>query len=282
MKKINVVNYHITNRCNYHCAYCFGKFEGQNDPTLEEAKRIIDNIADYFKQCEIENGRINFAGGEPTLYKYLDDLIDYAHSLGVAVSIVTNGSLLTRDRIKAWKGKVSCIGISIDSINVNTNFEIGRCCSSIAIEPSKLIALSKTMHECGIDLKINTVASKLNVNEDLSPLYRAVNPKKIKIFQMHLVNGINDCAKPYKVTDREFEDFCARYREFQTKLVCEPCGSMENSYLMINPAGELQLNNNGEYRTYGCLTSVPLSAALEKTPLNIERFKSRYKTEDVA
>lgn len=42
MKKLNVVNYHITNRCNYHCTYCFGKFCGQRDPTLVEAKQNTD------------------------------------------------------------------------------------------------------------------------------------------------------------------------------------------------------------------------------------------------
>ena len=68
MKDFHVVNYHITNRCNYHCTYCFGKFDGQKDPSLKDAKSIIDNIAEYFARNDIVNGRINFAGGEHTLY----------------------------------------------------------------------------------------------------------------------------------------------------------------------------------------------------------------------
>ena len=72
MKNFHVVNYHITNRCNYHCTYCFGKFDGQKDPTLDDAKKIVDNIALYFAQNNIADGRINFAGGEPTVYEPLD------------------------------------------------------------------------------------------------------------------------------------------------------------------------------------------------------------------
>ncbi len=278
MKNFNVVNYHVTNHCNYDCVYCFGKFKNQRDPSLEEAKTIIDKIAVYFKENQIADGRINFAGGEPTLYTHLDELIEYASSLGIDVSIVTNGSCLTAERIRKWKGKVACIGISIDSINHKTNCDIGRCCQDVdvAVEYQRWIALSKIIHECNIRLKINTVVSRLNLQEDLSPLYRALKPDKIKFFQMHLIDGINDKAKEYDITIEEFEDFCNHHREFQSILFAEPCGSMENSYLMINPSGEFQLNNNGRYQTFGDLKTAPLSQILRNVPMDGEKFVARY------
>ena len=242
MKNFHVVNYHITNRCNYHCTYCFGKFNGQKDPTLDDAKKIVDNIALYFAQNNITDGRINFAGGEPTLYEHLDELIDYTSSLGIRVSIVTNGSLLTPERIRYWQGKVSCIGISIDSIDCDTNLTIGRCCRNKVISLSQWSKLAKAIHNCGIDLKINTVVSRLNLDEDLSELYRVLSPKKIKLFQMHLIDGINDQAKPYEITEREFESFCERHEAFiKSVMVTEPCGNMENSYLMGNPEANFSL-----------------------------------------
>lgn len=276
MKNFHVVNYHITNRCNYHCAYCFGKFNGQKDPTLNDAKKIVDNIALYFAQNNITDGRINFAGGEPTLYKHLDELIDYTSSLRIRASIVTNGSLLTHERIRSWQGKVSCIGISIDSIVCNTNLTIGRCCRNKVISLSQWSKLTKAIHDCGIDLKINTVASKFNLDEDLSELYRALSPKKIKLFQMHLIDVINDRAKPYEITEFEFLTFCDRHREFDSVIVVEPCGSMENSYLMVNPEGKFQLNNNGSYQTFGDLNTTSLSEILKAVPLDSEKFDSRY------
>ena len=276
MTKFHVINYHITNRCNYHCTYCFGKFDGQNTPSLDDAKRVIDNIASYFAHNQIINGRINFAGGEPTLYAHLDDLIDYTSSLGIRVSIVTNGSLLTPERIRSWQGKVSCIGISIDSIDCDTNLTIGRCCRNKVISLSHWSELTKAIHDCGIDLKINTVVSRLNLDENLSELYQALNPRKIKLFQMHLIEGINDQAQPYEITEREFESFCERHKAFESVMVAEPCKSMENSYLMINPEGKFQLNNNGVYQTLGDLNTTPLFEILKKVPIDSERFGSRY------
>lgn len=281
MKSFHVVNYHITNRCNYHCTYCFGKFNGQKDPTLNDAKKIVENIALYFTQNNITDGRINFAGGEPTLYEHLDELIDYTSSLGIRVSIVTNGSLLTSERIRSWQGKVSCIGVSVDSIDCDINLTVGRCCRNNVIPLSGWSKLAKAIHNCGIDLKINTVVSRLNLDEDLSELYRVLSPKKIKLFQMHLIDGINDQAKPYEITEREFGSFCKRHKAFEPVMVAEPCGSMENSYLMVNPEGKFQLNNNGSYQTFGDLNTTSLSEILKTVPLDSEKFGSRYVKEAV-
>ena len=281
MKKFHVVNYHITNRCNYHCSYCFGKFDGQKDPSLADAQKIIRNIADYFTQNNIKDGRINFAGGEPTLYEHLDELIDYASSLGLSVSIVTNGSLLTPERICSWQGKVSGIGISIDSIDYATNITIGRCYKNKVIDLPNWADLAKVIHECDIHLKINTVVSRLNLCEDLLPLYQALKPEKIKLFQMHLIDGINNRAKPYRITDSEFKGFCEHLKSFDSVIVAEPCGSMENSYLMVNPEGKFQLNNNGSYQTFGDLNTTSLSEILKTVPLDSEKFSSRYTKEEL-
>ena len=276
MKAYNVVNYHITNFCNYHCAYCFGKFDRKDEPTFDEAKKVVDNVAEYFKTFQIADGRINFAGGEPTLYKRLNELIEYTHSKGIAVSVVTNGSLLTDDRVRSWEGKVSCVGVSIDSVVALTNCMIGRCRAQGAMGFDDYIKTATILRKYSIDLKINTVVSKLNHLENLCPLYRELKPKKIKLLQMHLVEGVNDRAKQYRVSEKEFQDFCSRHKEFESIIVEEPCGSMENSYLMINPSGEMQINDNGKYKTFGLLSEHSLYELLLNAPMDSEKFNSRY------
>ncbi len=272
----HVVNYHITDHCNYACTYCFGKFNGQADPTVDEAKQIIDNISVYFRENRIIGGRINFAGGEPTLYPHLDELLRYTSSLGLAASVITNGSRLSAERIRSWQGAVSCIGLSIDSLDAETNRVIGRCYGCKTACESHWRALSRAIHTCGMELKVNTVVSRCNRNESLLALYRALQPTRIKLLQMHLVDGINDRAKPLAVTEEEFQAFCDRHGEFRSITVAEPCGCMENAYLMVNPAGALQLNDSGAYQTYGSLQATPMSELLASVPIHAERFRSRY------
>ena len=275
MNDYSVFNYHVTPRCNYHCIYCFGKFKGR-DPSFDCAKQVVDNVASYFVSCGISKGRINFAGGEPLLYPHLDELIDYTNASGVSVSVISNASLLTVERVRAWKGKVSCIGISIDSLSDAANRLIGRCSADHVIDRSHFLALSQAMHECGIALKINTVVSGRNFDEDFSPLYQSLKPDRIKLLQMHVVQGVNDRASAERITDDEFRAFCSRHEAFSSIMVPESEGTMENSYLMINPEGEFQLNNGGEYRTFGSLMTTPLEEILKNVPLDTDKFNARY------
>ena len=45
-----VINWHITETCNYNCAYCFAKWGKPNElhRSLEAIEKLLDNLADYF------------------------------------------------------------------------------------------------------------------------------------------------------------------------------------------------------------------------------------------
>ncbi len=272
---MNVINFHLTNNCNYNCAYCFGKFS-DNKLSLEQAFIIVDNIYRYFKRNDICDGRINLAGGEPLLYPFLDELIDYIKAYGIKVSVITNGSLLTEERIKAWKDRVYCIGLSIDSALKETNLKSGRCCGEKVLTLKQVIRLSQAMHRNGIKLKINTVVSKLNVNEDMTELYRRLKPDRLKLLQVEIVENINDKAVGYKISKKEFDEFCKRHKKCCRDTKCEYSDDMENSYIMINPDGEVQLNDGGKYKIYDNCFKEELYGILKSTPIDTDKFNSRY------
>lgn len=49
--------------------------------------------------------RITFVGGEPLLHPHIDHLIMHAKALGLNTCLVTNGSLLTKDRLMKIGGQ---------------------------------------------------------------------------------------------------------------------------------------------------------------------------------
>lgn len=73
-KKIDVVEFELTNKCNASCSYCFEKHKGNNSMNFNDAKKYIDLILS--KNSSMQN-RINsyesigvqiwFLGGEPLL-----------------------------------------------------------------------------------------------------------------------------------------------------------------------------------------------------------------------
>jgi len=79
--------------------------------TLEELKSSVDRIATDFQSYEAESYGIILAESEPLDHPDLDAIIDYIASKGITVSMLTRGAKLTADRIVAWEGKVSGIGI---------------------------------------------------------------------------------------------------------------------------------------------------------------------------
>ncbi|HEY3936087.1 MAG TPA: radical SAM protein [Bryobacteraceae bacterium] len=98
-------------RCNLACTYCneFDK-DSQPVPTAEMLRRID-------KLGELGTGIITFSGGEPTLHPDLDALIRRTRDLDAIATVITNGYLLTPERIKRLNAAgLDYLQISIDNI----------------------------------------------------------------------------------------------------------------------------------------------------------------------
>ena len=99
-------------RCNLACAYC-NEYDKVSSPvpTSEMVRRIdlLDALG-----TEI----ITFSGGEPLLHPDLDDLIRRIRSHGRIATLITNGYLLTPDRIRQLnRAGLEHLQISIDNVN---------------------------------------------------------------------------------------------------------------------------------------------------------------------
>ena len=99
-----VINFHITESCNYKCSYCYATWddlEAKNElhRSPNKVASLLKNLASYFlsdnslkAKMGYENVRLNFAGGEPMLLgKRFIDAIKFANQLGFKTSLITNG-----------------------------------------------------------------------------------------------------------------------------------------------------------------------------------------------
>jgi MoaA/NifB/PqqE/SkfB family radical SAM enzyme len=90
----------LTYRCNARCTIC-NYWRNPSPPademSLEQIRQGIDRIYSYGTRL------VNFTGGEPTLRCDLEDIVASASRKGMWTSMVTNGSRLTRERIRALK-----------------------------------------------------------------------------------------------------------------------------------------------------------------------------------
>ena len=100
-----------TRRCNLSCAYC-NEYDKVSKPVpTAEMLRRIDRLA------ELGTGIITFSGGEPLLHPDLDELIRRIRSHHCIATLITNGYLLTPDRIRSLnRAGLDHLQISIDNV----------------------------------------------------------------------------------------------------------------------------------------------------------------------
>lgn len=274
MNTYHVINLHLTEACNYNCVHCFAKFKVSNELGIGEWKDVVDRIKLYFDENHIVNGRINLAGGEPLLVTYIDELIEYINSLNIKVSIITNASKLTKQILDNWTGKVEMLGISIDSLNDDTNIAIGRHFRNQTLKYDAVIDLMNYAKQKGMFIKVNTVVSKLNLKENIKHLYEDVVFDRIKILQMRINQNCNESAKNLSISNDEFKEYIKKLN--MNNIIIEDESEIDSAYIFFDPKGNLISNKDNSHQKIGSIIDENLSNLILYAHINNENYNKRY------
>ena len=237
----------------------------------------------------------NIAGGEPFVYPYFDELVEFINDCGASCSVITNGSLITRDWIKSYGRKINTLGVSIDSINNSINANIGReTVSGKQLDTDYIkecLCLLKDINpNCSI--KINTVVSKLNYSEYMYDFILKCKCDRWKLLRMHIFNdGIHDNSS-LSITDGEYEIFVKNnisnysrdnFDSNQNRVLKTDDGviivlenDMESAYIIIDSRGFLVDNVDNKYTDVINCTKESFTDGLNKMIFNDSSFWSRY------
>lgn len=288
-KQLNelVINWHITETCNYNCTYCFAKWGKPNElnRSLTSIEKLLDELANYFihgnpeikRTLGYKDVRLNFAGGEPmVLGRPFSMALMMAKQKGFKTSIITNGSHLLKHRFELPQNTLDMIGISFDSQNYRVRKELGRIDrkgNSLGIDELKLVIEQLSLTQKGLKTKINTVVNALNWEEDFSQLISGIEPDKWKVLQV-MPSGRNDLL----ISDEQFNSFVERHSDKGLPISSESNNTMTESYLMIDPNGRFYQNvkDMSGYIYSERVTDVGVDTALNQINFNCNRFMSRY------
>ena len=84
---------YVTDQCNLDCAYCTEYDNSRPHPSLDDLTRWLTKIRD------LGTVRVALVGGEPLMHPDIVELVRRARSLGLAVSLTTNGFLLSKELV---------------------------------------------------------------------------------------------------------------------------------------------------------------------------------------
>ena len=250
------VNWHLEAYCNYGCSFCYAPLTEQRlMPRLseEEGASMIEDLS----SSGVE--KINFVGGEPMLHPHLEAWIVAAKSCGLTTSIVSNGTKMTEEWLTKMRPYLDWLGLSIDASNDEMHALMGRGLKGeIASGVSKHLERSKEVWQIarglGYGLKLNTVVTSVNVDDDMSELVANLKPHRWKVFRVLRIEGENDGrVEPLLIEQEQFERYMLHHRNSlkvlgETQIVSEDNEEMLGTYAMIDPQGRAYTNLHGRYR----------------------------------
>lgn len=235
----------LTYRCQCNCIHCsVADYErNKHELTTSQIKKIISMIK------ELGCIKVTFFGGEPFLRDDIIELVSYTSSLGLRVSIDTNGIGVNREIITYLKRHgISNINVSIDSAdeNIHDSLRGVKGCFKKAIETIKLCVenkipvlvstyASKRALNSGDIKRIIELAKKLNANgvkilfPILSGKWRKKEEELLTENELKILNSLIDPSYVY------LEDALEMFKTFS-----KSCSAMNHNLIYISPSGELQ------------------------------------------
>ena len=156
--KLEQIFLYITLNCNCFCETCYirGHYSPIKNLPFDKAKEILSKYLSFGAH------RLTLLGGEPTLYKDICKLIEFAKSLGYDyIRIQTNGQFFPSFlREEVIMKNVDTFSFSIDGATEKSNSLIRKGCSL-----GKTLFNMREAKRIGYDIRVNITVTSFNLDD---------------------------------------------------------------------------------------------------------------------
>ena len=234
----------VTSVCNARCDFC--NFAVDRLPT---ASRHSVSLADANRAAEIlhRNGIqfLIYTGGEPLALSDFPSMVAHASSLGMVTTLVTNGSLLTQDRVDALAaaGLVS-VYISIDAADAEVhekNRDLPGVCDRIR-------DANESLKKHNISTAASVTMSRL-VDYDSLPAFL----QSLGFSSVTFSYPLTDLASPYLAYS---DSNLVAYTDEELLDAFSAVKALKRRFPVINPTAsidDMQRHLRGEPERFSCI-----------------------------
>ncbi|KIJ62489.1 hypothetical protein HYDPIDRAFT_94583 [Hydnomerulius pinastri MD-312] len=274
------VNWFPCRVCNYQCHFCFHTSTNDFMLPLDEAKRGLRLLTDAGMK------KLNISGGEPFLQpRYIGEVFKFCkEELGIeSCSVVNNGSKVTEKWLDTYGQYLDVMAISCDSFDSETNVKQGRAENGTSFTHIKTVfKVVQWAKERGIKVKINSVITINNWEEDMNDQIEELAPFRWKVFQVLLLDSENTGpetgslrdARKLTITREQFQAFLDRHAS-QKCLVPEDNEAMKDSYLNLDEEMRFLDCQDGGKKPGRSLLEVGVQTALLDSGFDEKTFVDR-------
>lgn len=223
------ISMNITKRCNLRCIQCFSDSGELREPelTTEEIYKLFDEMR--------ANGTffICIGGGEPFTRKDLFEILEYGKKKQLAISIVSNGLLLTKKIIeKLNKLDIDYLWISFEGLKENHEKLRGKGTFDKTIEQLQLI---KNFYKGRTALRMSINKFNIDETKDLVEIAEKYDIDLIR-FTPLLSFGRAE-GKDLTINQDQYIEFLKNMRKIKSDKVKIIYPNMPNSKIWVGSNG---------------------------------------------
>lgn len=201
----------ITGNCNCRCMHCCVSANDAREAkraelTTDQWRNVIEQLA----QNEVFT--CTFTGGEPLLREDLYELITYAKNLRLDTSLLTNGALLSPDKVKRLiDSGLDSIAISIDGME--KSHDEFRGSPGLFREIAKMIPF---ITSSSLKFGVVTVINKINYN-DINNLLQYLDKEGVKSISLAYYRLSGRAVKNHQLvpTPKDYQFVINRLWEYE-------------------------------------------------------------------
>lgn len=173
VEQVKFAQIEVTTRCNFTCGFCCGRYMKQADLTWELFTATLDTFPNL-RHVQLQGE------GEPLLHPRYFEMARELKRRGIRVSVITNGSLLTKEGIADQLLEIPFqrVSISIESPDPQRFKEIRGGSLAKVKEGIRLLVKSKKARKQEypiIDLAVTVLSSTIDSYLKLAELYRELD-----------------------------------------------------------------------------------------------------------
>lgn len=166
--------------CNIRCHFCYflDRINSTDHPehpfmNLEKAKHICSTLVDFYG-----NNAIDIQGGEPTLFRHINELVHHCRTIGLMPTLITNGIALQSAR---RCGELKAAGIRDLLVSVQGLDDTYDAIVGVQGAAAKQGQALENIINAGIPIRFNSVLSKpvLPQLERIAKLAVTVNARAV-------------------------------------------------------------------------------------------------------
>lgn len=172
----------VTYQCNLKCRFCYagcpGTPKSAKEMSLDEIRTVLRKI-----RCEAEVPSVSITGGEPTLRLDLPEIIQAAHSEGLRVNLISNGTIIASELAGKMKSAgLASAQISLEGPNKQVHDELTGVLGSF----ERTLKCLSVLEEAGITVHTNTTISRGNI-EEVKNMPRFLKELGMTRFSMNMI-----------------------------------------------------------------------------------------------